>query len=287
MHASLLRFFTRRCPLSGGRIRARLDRMDAKAAIKYPKTPHQTSARGLRFEIRDFREAIQRSIYFLGYFEFRETRAALRILRPGDCFVDIGANIGWYTLLAARRVGPSGRVIAFEPSAPVFDHLARHVQLNGFTNVTLEKRAIADRTGQAVLSGASPENQGLGSLLPAAAAAAAPGEDVDVVRFDDYFADRRPGAVRLMKVDVEGAELLVLRGMADALAAKVCDYILIEAAEPHLARGGASTAELLDMLRSKGYRLWRMGLFGRSEIGATEKVYFENVLAEAERRDRT
>jgi FkbM family methyltransferase len=284
MNAPLLRFFTRLCPLQGGRIRAYLDRMDSKASMTYPQTPRETSARGLRFEIRDFREAIQRSIYFLGYFEFRETRAAMRILRPGDCFVDVGANIGWYTLLAARRVGPAGRVIAFEPSAPVFDHLARHVQMNGFANVTLEKRALADRTGKAVLSGASPENRGLGSLL--SAGAAVPGEDVDVVRFDDYFSDRRPGAVRLMKIDVEGAEPLVLRGMVDVLAAKVCDYILIEAAEPHLARGGASTAELLDMLRSKGYRLWRMGLLGRREIGATERIYFENVLAEAERRDR-
>jgi FkbM family methyltransferase len=170
-----------------------------------------------------------------------------RLLRPGDTFVDAGANHGYFSLLAAMLVGPSGRVIAFEPHGEARQRLARHLELNGLqARVDVQPVALSDRSGVAQMHQA--HHNALASLVPDQSpvrhlvAFGAPFE-VPTVRFDEWRAQHAPGAIRLMKIDVEGAELMVLNGMPETVRSGV-DALVLETAP-------GSAADRL--LREAGY----------------------------------
>jgi FkbM family methyltransferase len=157
-------------------------------------------------------------------------------LKPGDTFVDIGANHGYFTLIAASQVGPSGRVYAFEPNPPVFGQLAAHVRLNGFDDrVRLSDAAQSDRDGEATFFVSQcPTNSGLSSLAPAAErleGGLLSSEHTVRVRtetFDGWYARTRPGRIAVVKIDVEGAEDRVLAGMTATLQSGAIQSIVCE-----------------------------------------------------------
>ena len=113
--AQTVKFVMRSVPVPG----KYLDRVLSLAGIDLTQIqlPHTSSDRWSEFEILvdRFDTHIKKHIYFQGYFEWAETNFIRSILKPGQTFVDVGANIGWHTLLAARSVGETGRVLAFEP----------------------------------------------------------------------------------------------------------------------------------------------------------------------------
>jgi len=232
-------------------------------------------------QIRDYREYIQRNIYFLGYYEVRETRLLNQLLQPGDTFVDVGANIGWYTLLAANQVGPTGRVFAFEPSRVVFGHLVDNVRLSGYTCVVAERLALADRAGVVQLRVAAGRSPGTGSILQTEAAVNDATEEVETIRFDDYFRANQLESARLVKIDVEGAELMVLRGMREALERRAIQYLIIEVADSRLRSVGDSSRELLEMLQGYGYTLSHIGMLRRTPVHTETPIAFANILAAA------
>ena len=143
-----------------------------------------------------------------GTYEAAELELFARSIRPGDTVLDIGAHIGLYTLTAARASGPTGRVVAFEPSTDNFALLEANVAANGYTNVELHRVACSDTTGTGVLV-LSRTNSGDHQLRADGA-----GARVDTVRLHDL--DVRP---QVVKMDVQGAEPLVLAGAAQLLAA--------------------------------------------------------------------
>lgn len=161
---------------------------------------------------------------WLGTYESEKQRAMTLLLNQGDCFLDIGANAGFYTLLAARLVGPTGQVIAFEPLPQNHQKLQRHLSLNQFANVTVIHAAVCDEDGHAAFQvGATDECGGLsasGTL------------QVETVSLDRLWKDGQLRSPQLIKIDVEGAEVRVLRG-AEAL---------IRAAKPVILLAGHGTA---------------------------------------------
>ncbi len=147
-------------------------------------------------------------------------------LRPGHIFVDVGANHGYFTILAAALVGERGRVFAFEPNPPVFRQLEQHVRLNGFEHrVVLVQQALSDtsRDGARLFVSQCSGNSGLSSLVPAASTIAMGGLSPDhtipvqTMTFDRWLEGSGVEHVDLVKIDTEGAEAEVIRGMKDAL----------------------------------------------------------------------
>jgi FkbM family methyltransferase len=139
-------------------------------------------------------------------------------LRPGMVFYDIGANIGFFSLVAARLVGPQGRVVAFEVDPEVADHLRRHVVRNDFRWVAAEERAIWSKTGTVSFARADPSTspeRGLGHVVLAPAPHTI---HVDAISLDDFT--RTVPAPDFLKCDVEGAEVEVFRGAQKLLAEK-------------------------------------------------------------------
>jgi FkbM family methyltransferase len=140
---------------------------------------------------------------YLGTYEPEQTAAFLEHVTDGGTFLDIGAHAGYYTLLGAHRVGPTGRVWAFEPEPRNARHLNEHVRLNRLSNVRIEETAVSERVGTARFGGGT--GSGTGRLTDAGSL------EVPTVTIDDVCRRNglRPTAI---KVDVEGAELAVLEG---------------------------------------------------------------------------
>lgn len=140
---------------------------------------------------------------WLGIYEFRKARAFARSVNPGNIVFDIGANVGFYTILAARLVGCDGEVVAFEPLPRNIKFLRQHTRLNHLENVTVVGAAVAEVAGATRFSESTSFLQGYldsqGEL------------EVEAIAIDSFVAARgRPPDV--MKIDVEGGELAVLRG---------------------------------------------------------------------------
>jgi FkbM family methyltransferase len=144
-----------------------------------------------------------------GRWEELETRIFSSFLKEGMTFVDVGANIGYYTLLAARLVGSKGQVFAFEPCPDNFRLLERNVKSNGHTNVTLVPKAVSDRSGWATLQldRSSSGGHTLSNFRAGARSIA-----VETVSLDDYFTGKT-WSIDLVKTDAEGADPAVFQGM--------------------------------------------------------------------------
>jgi FkbM family methyltransferase len=172
-------------------------------------------------------------------YEPATTRFLAERLRPGDVFVDVGANSGYFTLLADASVGPGGRVCAFEPNEPLCAMIGRSLARNALADrVTVENMALTRADGQTLRLYVSrdPGNLGISSLHPwqghvaAGALASDTYRDVPGGRFDTWRRARGLPRVDWIKIDVEGAEQEVLEGMTETLAVTPAPQIVCETA---------------------------------------------------------
>ncbi len=176
-------------------------------------------------------------------------------LRPGDVFVDVGANCGLYTLFAARAVGPSGIVVAFEPSAREFARLEANVALNRLAQVRLHRAAAAEAPGEVRLTIAEPAFAGHNTMAERFAYAPVRVHEVaqvPAVTLDEALADLP--RLAMIKLDIEGAELKALRGAAATLA-RFSPALLLEIYEDALAACATSVASLVSWLGAHSYGL--------------------------------
>jgi len=219
----------------------------------------ETEHDGVRMRL-DLDEYTQRRIFY-GAHEPGEMALFKRLLRPGDIALDVGAHVGFFTSLAAAAVGPSGEVHAFEPAPDNYAALRVNVELNGFRHVVLNLAAAGREAGRIELgtSAAGGPNTGgytqggEGRLFTAQA-----------VALDDYVADRigeKP--VRLVKIDVEGVEPLVLDGFGRCLQTRPPDALLIEVNVDMLGLHGFRVLDIVEPLAAAGYALYRVGPLGR------------------------
>ena len=163
--------------------------------------------------------------YFQGSGEPEVQTAMQRHLRPGMTFYDIGANIGFFSLLAARIVGPAGRVVAFEADPEVAERLHQHVERNQFSTISVEQKAVWSETRPMSFARSDPEtspDRGLGHVVASSAASSIP---VQAISLDDFL--QTSPAPDFLKCDVEGAEVEVFRG-AHRLLNKIRPILLCE-----------------------------------------------------------
>jgi FkbM family methyltransferase len=193
----------------------RLRYMTRRALVPgWEDRPHRVRLRdsGLTMDVVP-REFIARNIYLYGIWEIVGTRLLQALLRPGMRFLDIGANIGYYTLLAADLVKPSGDVHSFEPHDGIRAQLRRNVELNQLRNVQVRAEAVSARSGTVSFYRVVHDdtNLGLSSLVPGERTEQTP-ISVPGTTLDDYVAQLPDGRVDVVKIDVEGAESDVLQG---------------------------------------------------------------------------
>lgn len=197
----------------------------------------------------DRRDAIKWYLHYFSVWEPQISEAWARILPKGGTVIDIGGNIGYHALLAAKLVGPTGRVLTFEPSQRIFEQLESNIRLNGFKNVEPIRSAVSDRSGTAEFHMMPDNEQGLGSLIPQKGAIRT--EVVNLITFEEIAAMVEMGRVDLVKIDVEGAEALLVAGMASYDFSPHC-VIFIEVSPSETA------TELLAPLLEKGFHARRI-----------------------------
>jgi FkbM family methyltransferase len=208
----------------------------------------------LAFEC-DPRDSVAREVCYTGYYEPQETQLLARILHAGDAFVDVGANWGYFTLAGAHLVGSTGRVLAFEPEARLYEMLRRNLELNAIGWVHPTRVAIGAQRGRLPFAAFDSESGNWG--LSRTAAANAPADfEVESVPLDEALADAGLSRVTLTKIDVEGGEAEVLAGMRAGLSASRYQYILLECHPALLAERGHDEQDTLAPLLESGYRLW-------------------------------
>lgn len=218
---------------------------------------------GVRLRVYPHSTSAAAALY-CGLPDWQEMRFMLDHLRDGDTFVDVGANVGAYTLLAASV--PGVRCVAFEPSTESWGRLLENVGLNGLTQVDVVRAAVGADNGETKLTvGCGAVNR---VVEPGGSADGAATERVPVVRLDDALADVE--RVSMIKIDVEGLEPAVLRGAA-ATIRRHSPALIIEYNDP---------VQLCTMLGDAGYRICRYDPFTRRvEFVDPDRQRMPNILA--------
>ena len=181
----------------------------------------------LRMEVVP-REMMNQALFLYGTFEISETRLIQAFLAPGMTFIDVGANIGYYTLIAARVVGPDGVVHAFEPNPAMRERLADNLRRNRLENVHVRPEAVAQETGRVrFYQSTLEENQGISSILPGSGRQEV--AEVPSVSLDDFVASLGGRRIDLIKIDIEGAEAQLIAGGRQTLSASDAPPLIFEA----------------------------------------------------------
>ena len=203
-----------------------------------------------RYRVRFFPSSVSSQVWVYPERVTEEEAFVAETLRPGDTYVDVGANVGLLALRASSVVGPAGKVVAVEAHPRTATFLRENVAMNGFDNVQVESCAVGETRGTVSFSSRRSDDQN--AVDPART-----GMEVPLVPLDELFPESRIPRVQLLKIDVEGFELPALRG-ATALLRRV-DRILIESSARHSARYGYDPREVYALLRQAGFRLRRLG----------------------------
>ena len=201
-------------------------------------------------------------LHKLRYRRNRDLEFFRQRLRPGMHVVDVGANVGLYSHLFARAVGGEGRVTAFEPDPVLFAAAAASIRANGLLNITVHPIAVGDKPGRGRLNRGffnSGDNRLVAERQGPAAANAI---DAQVCALDDLLDD---GPVDFVKIDVQGGEVNVLRGMAKTIEANPRLQLFVELWPFGLRAAGTSTRELLDLVAAYGFKVDVCGHSGRPD----------------------
>lgn len=189
----------------------------------------------------------------------------MRALKPGDCAVDAGANVGFFTVLMSKIVGPEGRVLAIEPDHCNLAKLGKAIDINSCSNVEVRETAIGAHSGAVNIYRC--QDNGQTSIFGEGKA-----ETVAITNLDELIKGQRP---RLLKMDIEGSEVAALRG---------CTFdfpcVVTEVNEKPLQRAGHSAADLYTIMRERGYHRYQLHADGsmpsRLEFSQTVKLTREN-----------
>jgi FkbM family methyltransferase len=229
----------------------------------------------------DLDEWIQQQIYFLGNFDPVGIRFIKNQLYEGEIFVDIGANVGAYSLIASKLVGKSGKVIAFEPASKSFLRLLKNISLNGITNIIPERFVVIDKSSHTDLYIAGSQNMGMSSIYHHDSETGIT-EKVESVSLDDYIEKKEISRISLIKIDIEGSEFLALKGMQKVLTG-MRPKILMELKEEILKSSGYTEQDVISNLEKAGYSRFIIDEKGNisNDLSRQTKDYYNYVFLPA------
>ena len=170
-------------------------------------------------------------------------------LRQGDCMIDVGANIGALTLVAAQSVGNNGQVVSIEAHPTIFTYLKKNISLNQVGNVKLINMAVGNEEGEVSFSNKRSDDQNEVTYNDKHTIT------VSVDRLDDILVEGAYERIHLLKVDVEGYEKFVFEGGERTLQKTDCVYF--ESWEQHFVKHGYSSRDCLNLLREQGFEVYQ------------------------------
>lgn len=230
--------------------------------------------RGMRFETDLTVDDVGWILYAYGCLDYYDERAIHGMIQPGSVCFDVGAHIGYYSLLLSRWTGPGGRVFSFEPTPYTHSFLTRNLRRNEASNVTVVQAAVGSEIRKVRMSGLKGERLGGRSVTDTG------DTEVRCTTIDSEIERINPDRLDFIKMDVEGYELQVLSGAQRALE-RFRPKIMLEVNPTALQQHDSDPPMLQDFLRSRNYGLSRAGADGLaaiSDISDGPGTYF-NVFA--------
>jgi FkbM family methyltransferase len=226
---------------------------------------------------------VVRATFKKEYENVGEWKFLARYLREGMCFFDVGANQGFFTLLAAQKTGTGGRVFAFEPSPREFARLCCNIRLNRFKNVVLEPVAVGTCGGLTDFHVCLGKWGSLSSIMPLPCDTTDPQQTikVPVTSIDAYSSRNNIEQIDFIKIDVEGGELDVLKGGINVLISRR-PLVMCEMADVRTRQWGYFAREIYRFLADIGYLWFRLSLDGLLEPARDREKYdpdWENLVA--------
>jgi len=242
----------------------RVYRWLAHAGFKRPDPKWVKTQLGFKMKLCPF-YALDREILALGQYESELHAFYDRFVKPGMTCLDVGANIGDSALHLAQIVGPTGKVFAFEVAPAPLARLREHITENGYDDrVSLHVIALADKQGSMEFSFARDdvENQGMGSLVNHGNTVVSATTTVETLSLDRFVDDRGISSIDLIKVDIQGAELMFLKGARNVLQ-EMRPTLLMEVSPRDLECLGHTPRDLLACIESLGYQVRTLKSDGR------------------------
>lgn len=219
-----------------------------------PKNLIMTEAQGFKIWLDPKDDGVTPHLLLRGVFEEHETKLFKTLIKSGMVVIDIGANIGYYTLMASRLVGPKGRVIAFEPEPHNYELLERNVKANGLNNVMLHKKAVADKSGAIELF-VDSQNYSNPTIGKNRFGERAHKISVESITLDEFVVKELDGAnIDFIKIDVEGAEGHIIKGAQNVLT-RQRPIITMEFWPQALRNAGTEPADLLNKMTEFGFSI--------------------------------
>jgi FkbM family methyltransferase len=197
----------------------------------------------------DLRDSVQQELFVHGVWEPQISTTIGQLLRPGDVFIDVGANVGYFSLLGAQCVGPKGIVLAFEPLPGNVGQLVHNLAANAAENVVVYSLALGHELATLTLYSGAYGSVGQTSVRPISGLTC----QVACCPLDAIIGPELHARVRLVKIDVEGAELHVLKGMRGLLAQSAPPFLICELTDRYLREVGQTATELIEFVRGFGY----------------------------------
>ena len=189
----------------------------------------------------------------LDAFEVETTKLFETLIKPGTVVIDVGAHVGYYTLLAARAVGPTGKVFAFEPDESNYSLLIKNIEINGYTNVVAVKQAVSNYVGYSTLE-LSPWHSGI-HHIDYSGRKQSNSVQVETTTIDTFLGNHEIPGIGLVKIDVEGSEQRVLDGMSQLLENAGELNVILEYHPPLLERAGVDPREFIHALTTSNFNV--------------------------------
>jgi FkbM family methyltransferase len=230
------------------RVRALASAIEWQVEKRVLRHPRDVAYYGFRLRCYPDSQSASNVIYFTPRYNPDEMDFIAAYLRPGDGFLDVGANIGTYALLARSRIGPDGWVDGFEPHPVAARRFRENVERNQLVNVTVHQAAVGETAGRVAFVATDDVSNRVASSTDVGRRTV----EVEVVSLDEVLPDRR---YAMGKLDVEGYETAALRGAVRHLAAGDPPVWQLEMLDHRLGKAGTSRADLVALLGDHGYRL--------------------------------
>ena len=236
--------------------------------------------RGISMRV-DISKSMGAAIYWRGAHDWAPIFVLEDIIKKGDTVIDVGANQGEYSLWAAKNTGPSGTVLAFEPMDELYVQLKKNFALNPKYRNTLipNKNGLSDKPGKLNLFGKAGDNEGVNTMFPTQSHTVLI-QEINLDTLDNQLSQLKCEKVNFIKIDVEGAELHVLKGARETLN-KYKPSLLIEINSEACLAGGYEPEEIFEILRPLGYKFEKIGLRGKRIPVDKVPNEFCNILASA------
>ena len=224
--------------------------------------------RGFNIRIKyDPNTFLGRYIYFRGIYEEAIIKKMKRVIKPGMTVLDVGANIGLHSLVAASIVGPTGAVIAIEPYSGNRNLLNENIKMNGFDNIQVFGYALGKKNGKGRIYLTNKNNPGEATLRPKGKSTPELTEEITVRSLDSMLEDLKISKIDVVKIDTEGAELDILEGGEKFISCHPPKALFIECIDDHLIQFGKTSLALINWLKEKKYQVfgWRKGRWKKVE----------------------